>query len=91
MTQYVLYFVVIPLVLLIVIVLAVMGPRWTRVGGYRPGEVWDFEPVIINAADGGDVRVVLDTTDIGELGIEQDAAAIREVSFGSEGGASVRW
>ena len=88
--QYVLIFVGIPAVVVVLIVLAIMGPGWTRAGGYRPGEPWDHEPVLINAAITGDVREAVKPTpvsELGSLGYTGDGLGTSH----REGGASARW
>lgn len=83
--QAVLIFVGIPALVLLLIVLATLAPGWTRAGRYRPGEPWNYEPIIINGTAGTDVKQALEVTSVGEL------AAGRDLSVQQEGGASARW
>lgn len=85
MLQLVLIFVGIPALVLLLIVLATLAPGWTRAGRYRPGEPWNYDPIIINGVAGTDVKQALEVTSVGEL------AAGRDLSIQQEGGASARW
>jgi len=88
--EYVLMTLVILFVLILVILLLVQV-HFGRGHSYRPGEPWDYEPVIVSAGKGGDADAAVGTTDIGELGMVDEADVIAEVGIGSEGGSSVRW
>lgn len=43
-------FVGLPLLFILVVSLLVLGPSWTRAGRSRPGQGWETEPVMIDAA-----------------------------------------
>jgi len=89
--EYVLMTLMLLLVLILVILLLVRAHYGSPGRSYRPGEPWDFEPVIISAASRDGVGEAVGTTDLGELGMVDEADVIAEVSIGSEGGSSVRW
>ena len=74
-----------PALVVLIAVLGVMAPGWTRAGRYRPGEAWNHDPLVINAAASGDISKALTTNPRG-LTSEAQPAAVAE-----EGGASARW
>lgn len=75
----------IPAVVVLIAVLGVMAPGWTRAGRYRPGEPWNYEPLVINAAATGDISKALTTT---PRAISSDVVL---TDGPEEGGASARW
>lgn len=83
--QAVLIFVGIPALVVFLFVLATLAPGWTRAGRYRPGEPWNYEPILINGSVGNDVTAVVAVTAAGELAAGQD------LTVSQEGGASARW
>ncbi len=83
--QTVLIFAGIPALVVFLLVLATLAPGWTRAGRYRPGEPWNYEPIVINGSVGTDVKQALTVTAAGELAAGQD------LSIQKEGGASARW
>lgn len=83
--DYVLIFVGIPAAVIVILMLAILAPGWTRAGRYRPGEPWNYEPILINAAISGPVNQAETETVVGEIGDGSDAAPA------GEGGASARW
>lgn len=83
--QAVLIFIGIPALVVLLLVLATLAPGWTRAGRYRPGEPWNYEPILINGSVGTDVKAAIAVTSAGELAAGQD------FTFAKEGGASARW
>ena len=75
----------IPAVVVLVVVLATLAPGWTRAGRYRPGEPWNYEPIIINGRAGTDVKAAISVTAAGEF------SEGRDLTIANEGGASTRW
>lgn len=84
-TQSVLVFLGIPALVVAFVLLATLAPGWTRAGRYRPGEPWNYEPILINGSVGTDVKQAITATPTGELA--QDLA----LAVNKEGGASARW
>ncbi len=97
-------FVGIPAVVLLILVAFILAPAWTRAGRYRPGEPWEHEPVLINAALSGPVTdaeefesaaavAELDAPVVGEEMIMQEIPELASTVPGSggEGGVSARW
>ena len=86
--QAVLIFVCIPGAFVLLVALLILGPSWTRAGRYRPGESWDYEPVVINGSVGDDVMTAVTATPLAELG----SAEVADLEARAKvGGASVRW
>lgn len=83
--QAVLIFVGIPALVVFLLVLATLAPGWTRAGRYRPGEPWNYEPIVINGSVGTDVKQAIAVTSVGEFGESTD------LTIAKEGGASARW
>jgi hypothetical protein len=83
--QLLLLLVGIPAVVVLVIVLATLAPGWTRAGRYRPGEPWNYEPIVINGRAGTDVKAAISVTSAGEF------SEGRDLTIAKEGGASARW
>jgi len=92
--QQVLIFGGIPGTVTLILMLAVLAPGWTRAGRYRPGEPWNYEPVLINASVATDVQEAIEGTATGELDIP-GTSGMSGISSGlvitAEGGASARW
>lgn len=95
--QSVMFFVVVPLAVVAMLVLATLAPGWTRAGRYRPGEPWSYEPVLINGSVVGDVTQALRAVAPTELAESASQTATTEQASPSEptpeveGGVSVRW
>ncbi len=47
--QVLLYFVLVPLLFVLVVVVLVSAPSWTRSGRHRPGQGWSSDPLLIGA------------------------------------------
>lgn len=75
----------VPAAVVLIAVLGVMAPGWTRAGRYRPGEPWNYEPLVINASAGGDISKALTASAPAPAGEGQ------LVEVPKEGGASARW
>jgi hypothetical protein len=86
--QQVLVFVGIPGAFTLLIALAILAPGWTRAGRYRPGESWNYEPVLINASVDTDVKQAIEAIATGELATPDIASGL---VITAEGGASARW
>ena len=79
----------IPAAFILVMILVVLGPSWTRAGRYRPGEPWEFEPVMINGNLAGDIGRTLSIDSVGAIA-ELDTGG-QQGSGSEEGGISARW
>ncbi|MGV1036164.1 MAG: hypothetical protein ACOYD0_03930 [Candidatus Nanopelagicales bacterium] len=75
----------IPAAVVLIAVLGVMAPGWTRAGRYRPGEPWNHESLVINAAASGDISKALTMNPRGLT------SEVRPADVPKEGGASARW
>ncbi len=86
--QQVLVFAGIPGLVVLIAALAILAPGWTRAGRYRPGDSWNYEPVLINASVETDVKTAIAVVASSDLEVSGRSAAllVRE-----EGGASARW
>ena len=87
--QLIVLLVVVPLAVFVIIALAVLAPGWTRAGAYRPGEPWDYEPMVISPGATGDIQRELTSTHIGELSSSELWDG--DPGTAGEGGASARW
>lgn len=79
----------IPLLVVLAVVLAILGPNWSRAGRWRPGEPWPHTAVWFG--DGGDA---VDHPARTPGGLPQDevaAAAVEGVPAPVQGGARGRW
>lgn len=83
--QYLAILVGIPAVVVVVLALAILAPGWTRAGRYRPGEPWNYEPILINGSNTNDVDQAIAITAVAELGEDTPVAG------GQEGGTSAQW
>lgn len=52
-------FVIVPVLFMLVVVAAVLGPKWSRAGRWRPGETWHEEPVWLGPGDAESGQVAL--------------------------------
>lgn len=86
--QQVLIFAGIPGLVVLIAALAILAPGWTRAGRYRPGEAWNYEPVLINASVETDVNEAIAVVGAGELEVSGRSA---DLLVREEGGASARW
>lgn len=84
----VLIFVGIPAAFILLMALIILAPGWTRVGSYRPGEPWPYEPLMISGSGTTDVDDSLAITPVAELGEDEPAELVFSVGVG---GASARW
>jgi hypothetical protein len=78
----------IPGAVILIAMLAVLAPGWTRAGRYRPGGPWNYEPVLINASVSTDVKQAIEATATGELATPAISSGL---VITAEGGASARW
>lgn len=83
--QMVLIFAGIPLAFCGLMALAILAPSWTRAGSYRPGEPWNYEPIMITGSAEKDVKTAISATAVAEL------ASPSVVASPGVGGASARW
>jgi len=86
--QQVLIFGAIPGAVVLIAMLAILAPGWTRAGRYRPGEPWNYEPVLINASVATDVKQAIEATATGGLDTPEISSGLVVTA---EGGASSRW
>jgi hypothetical protein len=68
-------FVLVPVLIMLVIVSAVLGPKWSRAGRWRPGETWHEEPVWLGPGAADDGQVALPSAADGDAAVAQLAAA----------------
>lgn len=78
----------IPGAVILILTLAILAPGWTRAGRYRPGEPWNYAPVLINASVATDVKQAIEATATGELDTPGISSGLITTA---EGGASARW
>ncbi len=83
-----LLFVATPLTIAGIAALIILGPGWTRAGRYRPGDDWNYDPLVIHPSFSGDVKQALTQSATGVLG---SAVAQNAQAGMSEGGSSARW
>ena len=88
--QQVMVFAGIPALLCLILALAILAPGWTRAGRYRPGEPWNYDPILINGSNTNDVAQAIAATPTGELGEVVESEPV-EATAGAEGGTSARW
>lgn len=83
--QAVLLFVGVPGAFILLVALMTLAPSWTRVGSYRPGEPWPYEPLMIHASGDPEVYNAIEATPAAEFGVGSGRADT------GVGGASARW
>lgn len=86
--QIVLVYLGIPLLVVLVVVLLVSAPAWTRQGRHRPGLGWDSDPLLVGSGAPSDATSALDAT---AARVDEDGSPAETDSPGSAGGSSGRW
>lgn len=79
--QVLFYFVLLPLLFVLLVVVLVSAPSWTRAGRHRPGQGWSSDPLLIGA--GAESAPALAAGD--------RAAGADDADDADTGGSSGRW